>query len=891
MEKHNIEVIKIQNFIINNINCKFTLLRKSSCCFKDNYKNNTKSIDISKLNNIIEINKEQKYIIVEPLITMENILNECLKYNLTIPVLTEFKHMTIGGALVGQAGESRSFIKGLMHDTVLEYEIVCGDGNIIIVNKDNEYSDIFYAIPGSYGSFGIVSYIKICLEKASYYIKLNYTTVSTLNELNDCIIKELDNPTCDYLDCLGENNKFKIIKGYKQYNLSYKDWILNFFNLYFFKFIWYYNHVKLINTNDYIEYLTYYDYTFRWDRCAFWHASKRLSYSLFNRIFLYNSLTCENLYKRANRRTTEERESKKINQDMVIPLDKLNIFFNSNIESHNIFPLWILPIKNLSNKYLYCLNKKNYYVNIGAYGYINNNNNFINVNRKLEKALSDNGGFKCMWSECYYNKDEFWKIYDKEKYDNLRNKYHASCFVDIYTKSCSFYNRIKNEPNLENYNEKCNNLRNNIINNNDDILKFNRRAISYTMANKSINNNMIDMTKFNNILHIDFINQEILVEPGVTMEKLFNETSKYNMVPLILPEFKFLTVGGLIQGTGLESSSFKYGQFNDICSELHFVTESIDDIIIAKKDNAYSDLYDGVSGSLGGLAILTAAKIKLRNIAKHITLTYYKYTNLEEGLQKLESFYEDDIEFLESIVYSKTKMVIITGKSDVLNSNLNLTSLYSWNSEWYYEHVNNVTNNTIYYQDQFTRNDYLFRYDNGAFWMGKYASIKGYNIGEYNIFRKLFYNYFTTDYLYQKLKSKPVEERENRFIIQDMYVPHNKCLNFLDQLHDYVEIYPIWLCPIKATKELQYMAPHYTNECEYMIDVGLWGIPKFGYPFNGNLVNRQIEKILTENKGKKMNYGKFYYTQEEINELYDIKNFNILRKKYNSSRLKNKFNI
>jgi hypothetical protein len=236
-------------------------------------------------------------------------------------------------------------------------------------------------------------------------------------------------------------------------------------------------------------------------------------------------------------------------------------------------------------------------------------------------------------------------------------------------------------------------------------------------------------------------------------------------------------------------------------------------------------------------------------------------------------------------------MVIITGKSDVLNSNLNLTSLYSWNSEWYYEHVNNVTNNTIYYQDQFTRNDFLFRYDNGAFWMGKYATIKGYNIGKYNIFRKLFPNYFTTDYLYQKLKSKPVEERENRFIIQDMYVPHNNCLKFLNQLHDYVEIYPIWLCPIKTTKEKQYMSPHYTNDCEFMIDIGLWGIPKFGFPFNGNLVNREIEKFLKENKGKKMNYGKFYYTQEEINELYDIKNFNILREKYDSKRLKNKFNI
>ena len=40
------------------------------------------------------------------------------------------------------------------------------------------------------------------------------------------------------------------------------------------------------------------------------------------------------------------------------------------------------------------------------------------------------------------------------------------------------------------------------------------------------------------------------------------------------------------------------------------------------------------------------------------------------------------------------------------------------------------------------------------------------------------------------------------------------------------------------------MSPHYSNNCEYMIDVGLWGIPKCRFPFDGISINREIEKWL-----------------------------------------------
>ena len=65
--------------------------------------------------------------------------------------------------------------------------------------------------------------------------------------------------------------------------------------------------------------------------------------------------------------------------------------------------------------------------------------------------------------------------------------------------------------------------------------------------------------------------------------------------PAVVPEFKSLTVGGVLSGAGLESSSFRYGQFGDLLIEATYILSNGQIIICSPTEN--SDLFYGALNS------------------------------------------------------------------------------------------------------------------------------------------------------------------------------------------------------------------------------------------------------------------------------------------------------
>ena len=70
--------------------------------------------------------------------------------------------------------EASSFRYGLVHETVEEMEILCGDGTIRICRPDNENADLFHAIPNSYGSLGYILRLRVKLLPALPFVGLTH---------------------------------------------------------------------------------------------------------------------------------------------------------------------------------------------------------------------------------------------------------------------------------------------------------------------------------------------------------------------------------------------------------------------------------------------------------------------------------------------------------------------------------------------------------------------------------------------------------------------------------------------------------------------------------------------------------------------------------------------
>ncbi|HYA98955.1 MAG TPA: FAD-binding oxidoreductase, partial [Ktedonobacteraceae bacterium] len=139
------------------------------------------SVDISHLNDIIEINEDEQYVIVEPNVPLDRLLSYTLQAGLVPPVVPELPGITCGGAVIGGAGESSSYKAGVFDDNCFEYEIVLGNGTVITASA-TQNSDLFYALPWSYGTLGLLSLIKMKLVTARPYVHLTYCAFETYDE-------------------------------------------------------------------------------------------------------------------------------------------------------------------------------------------------------------------------------------------------------------------------------------------------------------------------------------------------------------------------------------------------------------------------------------------------------------------------------------------------------------------------------------------------------------------------------------------------------------------------------------------------------------------------------------------------------------------------------------
>lgn len=395
-----------------------------------------KYVDISNLDEVIEINTKEQYVLVEPNVPMDKLVQKTLQYNLVPPVIMEFPGITVGGGIQGGAGESSSFKYGFFHDTCLEYEIVLGNGKTIIASSTKN-EDLFYGTACSYGSLGIITLIKLRLIPAKKFVHLTYHKVKNFNDAVN-FISEKCSEKVDFIDgIIFTKNRGVIMTG----NFSDKKQLpVSTFSEPADE--WFYLHVDKISKRyeKYEEIIPIKDYLFRYDVGGFWvgyHALNffRIPSTRFTRRIFHPVLKTRRLYSFLHSTNISQ---KYFVQDLSLPKSNASTFLQFINKQLHIYPLWLCPLKpgkydKLSPSYI----DTELVINIGVWGKVDGNyDEFLKVNHDVENEVTALHGRKVLYAHTYYSRNQFWNIYDHKWYVGLRNKYFAdSVFPDIYEKT------------------------------------------------------------------------------------------------------------------------------------------------------------------------------------------------------------------------------------------------------------------------------------------------------------------------------------------------------------------------------------------------------------------------------------------------------------------------
>eukprot|EP01038_Epipyxis_sp_PR26KG_P010981 gene10981-14749_t len=400
----------------------------------------------------------------------------------------------------------------------------------------------------------------------------------------------------------------------------------------------------------------------------------------------------------------------------------------------------------------------------------------------------------------------------------------------------------------------------------------------------------LDLRQFNKIIYFDHIKKTIICDSGCTMEMITDFALSNSLIPKVLPEFRKITVGGAIVGAGLESSSFKYGQFNDICTSVYVLCGN-GDIVYCTKNNEHKELFYSLAGSYGTLGTVLCAEIECIDTCAYVALNVTVFDQFNQSISYMNKMMSsNDIDFIEGIEFSNSekinvnKTVIISGKltNNMINKRDYFNPTDKHYEEFYFEKIQSIAmNNNDYYSRMLILpiKSFLFRYDRGAFWMAKPISfswkllfkspllVPAFIMTHNNIFcRFLFRHLFTTSILFRLLNLADTMIVNKRMVIMDIYVPLSKTESLVKFTRNNIPITtPLWLCPVLKSNSKQILSPHYIEFDEkkekYLVDVGIYGRVDDN---NGNLYTRLLDVWSLLNSCRKMLYSEHSYSKEEF---------------------------
>lgn len=379
-------------------------------------------LDVSGLTGVVEVDGDVAE--VQGMCTYEHLVEVTLAHHRIPLVVPQLRTITLGGAVSGLGIESTSFRNGLPHESVLEMDVLTGSGEVVTTKPGDE---LFDAFPNSYGSLGYATRLRIELEPVPAHVALRHVRFHDAGSLADAVTRVVEDRAwagerVDGLDgvAFSPDELYLTLARWTDEPGPTSD--------YTGQQVFYRSLQERASDR-----LTVHDYLWRWDTDWFWCSRafgaqhplvRRVWPRRLRRSDVYWKLVAldrrlgvaDRLDRRAGRPQGE-----RVVQDVEVPVDRLAEFLAWFDREVGTRPVWLCPLRLRRRDDEggdrpwpgYPLDPGTTYVNVGFWGIVNVGPDAPTspCNRAIEAQVSALGGHKSLYSEAFYERAEFDRLY------------------------------------------------------------------------------------------------------------------------------------------------------------------------------------------------------------------------------------------------------------------------------------------------------------------------------------------------------------------------------------------------------------------------------------------------------------------------------------------------
>ena len=420
------------------------LAKRTSNLFRPRTAADAPGLDVTGLDGVIAVDPDGRTADVQGMCTYEHLVEATLPHGLVPLVVPQLRTITLGGAVTGLGIEATSFRNGLPHESVLEMDVLTGKGDLVTAAPDGPHADLFAAFPNSYGSLGYATRLRIGLEAVPAYVDLRHVRFADLDRLAEAVTQVVD-------ERAWQGTRVDAVDGVVfapgEAYLTLATWREepgpgpgSGASDYTGQQVFY----RSLREREH-DVLTMHDYLWRWDTDWFWCSRafgvqhpvvRRLWPRRWRRSDVYHRLVgLENRYRLVARLDARRGRAprERVVQDVEIPVNRLADFLSWFDQQVGMRPVWLCPLRlreprgpgSARRWPSYPLEPGTTYVNVGFWGTVPIAPGAVDgdLNRAVEQRVTELGGHKSLYSDSYYDRETFARLYGGTNLSRVQEHY------------------------------------------------------------------------------------------------------------------------------------------------------------------------------------------------------------------------------------------------------------------------------------------------------------------------------------------------------------------------------------------------------------------------------------------------------------------------------------